>query len=384
MKIFRVLLVSVGLLWSVAPVFAESRPLSNEKSDSKAKSASSKKSDSKAKKQKGNSKGKKKGNGFKFPPIKAKALRYSNGKIEEFVFEFKDVLGKKPVILFYFLPQHPISVNELKIFDKTAGFFKSTVKFLAVSKAQFPKEITAIREKMASMKLSVPVLLDEKGLLAYVMLTNRVPSYALISPKGRMTLARAGSLMEKVNSEYTLLEVLKLAASGKEPPFIVAPGYSPNSYNLVGKKAPYFSLDSIWPPTFKKKVSLTGYLNEHKKPLVLVFWSPLCPHCQKYMPLIARRVSQNKGVSLLTVSVIVDKGRRDALKHYMQKEGLNYVVLNDKKSEVFRHYRVISVPTLFFISADQVVKKVMIGGGLNFEKSLDDNLKSLLSNRRQN
>jgi thiol-disulfide isomerase/thioredoxin len=311
----------------------------------------------------------KKRRGFKFPPIKVPYVHYEGkAKMAKKVYNFTKLIGKKPFVMFYFLPTHKASLTELKAYAAASKIFGNKIQFFAATKATNVDEAKAAFNKMKELNIRLPVLLDEKGLVAYVMLTRRVPAYAMVTKSGRFTLGRAGSLTEKIDAKNTLLGLITRVAAGEEVDFTIAPGYSPNPYNLIGKKA----LDFNAPGVFNKKsVRFKHYIKKDKRPVVLAFWSITCPHCQKTMPVLAKFANSNKKrFRLLTMAVIHKPEYKKMAKVYFKKHKLSFSLLNDKKGKTFNDYRIMTVPTLFVIDPSGVIRNAHLGGGEKVDKAL--------------
>jgi thiol-disulfide isomerase/thioredoxin len=313
--------------------------------------------------------------GFRFPPITVPYFVYkANKPLKTKQLAFKTLTGKQPFVLFYFLPQHPHSITELRAFGMAAQLFKGKLKFMAVTKAQNAAERKAAYAKMKSLNLSIPVILDEKGLMAYVMLTRRVPSYAIVTKSGFLRLARASQLAEKVTPSETLLSVLTRVSRGADIPFIRAPGYSPNPFNLLGKKAPSFQAPyALKPGTFRLSMA-----TKTKKPTLLVFWSVTCPHCQATLPPLERYVEKRRK-EFHTISIVItpDAKRKKMLTTFVKKHNINTITLNDKKGKAFNKYFIMTVPTLYLISADGKIVDVNMGGGKNVAALIEKMMKKL-------
>lgn len=310
---------------------------------------------------------KKKKPGFKFPAHvshfqKVPYFQYKSGAtFQKKTFSFQSVVGKKPFVMFYFLPNAKPTLTELKAYATASKIFAGKVQFFAVTKGTTKDDVAKAWKKIKELKVQIPVLLDEKGLLAYVMLTRRVPAYAVVTKKGFVTLARGGALTEKINPKDTLLGLISRVAAGEETPFVVAPGYSPNPYNLVGKKAKMFKAVNALGPD---KMDLQEYVKQDKRPVLLAFWSVTCPHCQKTMPLLQKYANTNKKrMRMVTMAVIHKADYKAKLQTYLKKHKLTFKVYNDPKGKVFNSYKIMTVPTLFLLDSQGVIRNAVLGGG---------------------
>lgn len=309
--------------------------------------------------------------GFRFPSFKVMTFQYKpKRRYYRTIFDFATVIGKKPVLLFYFLPNHEHSITEFKAFAAAAKLFKDKIHFFAVTKAQTNKEARVAYKKVKELKIEVPVLLDQKGLLAFVMLTRRVPAYALFSKTGYLRLAGASSLTERVNPDLTLLSALKRVSLGKKIPFIRATGYSPNPYNLIGKAAPTFKAPHVLK---KESLSLKETLKA-KKPVLVVFWSITCPHCRMTIPYLDQYMRKKSSLRVISLVLGVNDKRRKMVKKFVKDKSLSMTILEDPKSKFAQAYRVMKVPTLYLVDTKGTIRNVRIGGGKKIGELIDQML----------
>ena len=78
------------------------------------------------------------------------------------------------------------------------------------------------------------------------------------------------------------------------------------------------------------------------KPLMLHFWATWCPTCRTEAQNI-QSVSQKYEV----LSVVVKSGNNKELINYMQKNSLNFRVLNDENGKWARQFKIKAFPTTF-------------------------------------
>lgn len=320
---------------------------------------------------------KKKRQGFQFPPIQVPYIQYnaSQKRVNKGVYEFKPLIGKKAFVMFYFLSAHKPSVTELQAFATASRIFGQKVQCFGVTKASDEKEVALAAKTMKTLNIQLPILLDEKGLMAYVMLTQRVPAYAMVTASGRFTLARASALTEKVSETDSMLGMLTRVSRGEEIPFTIAPGYTPNPYDLVGKPAASFKAKDTVHGT---STDFAAFLKQKKSPVLLAFWSVTCPHCHKTMPILSRYANQHKNrVRFLSLAVIPKPEYKTMLEEYLKKEKLDFPVLNDPKGDTFNAYRIMTVPTLYLIDQTGVVRNVLLGGGKDIDKVVEQFLQKL-------
>jgi len=120
---------------------------------------------------------------------------------------------------------------------------------------------------------------------------------------------------------------------------------------LIGERAPEFELETLT----KQSRSFTAERN--KDPAIVFFWATWCPHCREQL---AELNEQKEELSKNRVKLIlVDLGeRKDAVKAYMERNGLDLDVFLDYESEVSEKYAVLGVPTFYFIDKDGIVQAV--------------------------
>ncbi len=103
------------------------------------------------------------------------------------------------------------------------------------------------------------------------------------------------------------------------------------------------------------------------EPVLLNFWATWCPPCADELPLF-QEVADETPVTVLLVNMGEGQARAAA---YLEVNGLSLRTAVDVAGstpaeaegtlEVARHYRVLGLPTSFFIGADGVVAGVSVG-----------------------
>ncbi len=107
-------------------------------------------------------------------------------------------------------------------------------------------------------------------------------------------------------------------------------------------------------------VSLSDFRGE---PVLLNFWATWCPPCADELPLF-QAVADETLVSVLLVNMGEGQARAAA---YLAANGLTLRTAVDSPAspegtlEVARRYRVLGLPTSFFVGADGVVAGVSVG-----------------------
>jgi thiol-disulfide isomerase/thioredoxin len=92
--------------------------------------------------------------------------------------------------------------------------------------------------------------------------------------------------------------------------------------------------------------------------VVLNFWASWCAPCRWEMPAFERMYQQYGDREVAFVGVAVSDVERDAVA-FIAKTGITYLVGLDTTGEIARAYRVLSLPTTFFIGPDgNIVRKL--------------------------
>lgn len=111
---------------------------------------------------------------------------------------------------------------------------------------------------------------------------------------------------------------------------------------LVGKTAPDFTLMSV----SGEKLSLNKFREED--PAIVYFWATWCPHCQTEFKALDRlqKGMREQGIKILLVNL---EETPQQIKEFLVNYDLEAGVVIDERSEIADLYRLIGVPTIFYI-----------------------------------
>jgi len=98
------------------------------------------------------------------------------------------------------------------------------------------------------------------------------------------------------------------------------------------------------------------YSVKKAKPLVLHFWGTWCPTCQLE---IGNIESISKKYEVLTVAV--NSGDDSKLTRYLNEKGLTFRVVNDKRGEWAKKFKVEAYPTTFIYDGKGELKFTEVG-----------------------
>lgn len=116
----------------------------------------------------------------------------------------------------------------------------------------------------------------------------------------------------------------------------------------VGEPAPDFAL----PTPDGETVRLSDLRG---RPVLLNFWATWCPPCKIEMPDIEALYQKYKDQGF-TVIAIDQQESPAAVQDYFDEMGLSFQPVIDSTGEVFSLYRVVALPTSYFIDAEGIVR----------------------------
>ncbi len=110
-------------------------------------------------------------------------------------------------------------------------------------------------------------------------------------------------------------------------------------------------------------------------PILILFWASWCQPCREESRRIeaAARAYRSTGLVILAVTNETD---RSEVARFAREQNLSYPILFDPGSVIFDQYRVLGIPTSYFVDASGIVRAVVDGPmstadlDLNFAKIL--------------
>ena len=122
-----------------------------------------------------------------------------------------------------------------------------------------------------------------------------------------------------------------------------------------GSALPHVSLASTDGRTLSIPEDFRGKLT------VLLFWSKGCPFCKKEMPLIEPLYQKYRDRGFTFVAVHMGPGM-DAARSMQADMGLSFPQLVDEDSRLRKHYGIVSVPTMFVLDDNGILREKILGG----------------------
>jgi thiol-disulfide isomerase/thioredoxin len=181
-------------------------------------------------------------------------------------------------------------------------------------------------------------VIDVKKILAIVLLVGLI-GYTVYT-----------QVLEKRNEETTAV------VSGQTNPFNPGEnvGTAITKGPLLNEGAPDFTLETL--------EGKTVTLSELKgKKVFINFWASWCPPCRDEMPEIEEFSKRNPEVVVLAINLRNTEKNDEAVHKYIQEHEYTFPVLLDRKGDVGNAYKVLTLPTSFFVNTKGIVQFKFIG-----------------------
>jgi cytochrome c biogenesis protein CcmG/thiol:disulfide interchange protein DsbE len=125
---------------------------------------------------------------------------------------------------------------------------------------------------------------------------------------------------------------------------------------IINFKAPTFTLQGIDNKPYEIGSSL-------EKPIVLNFWASWCGPCQKEAPELEKLYKEYSDKIEVYGVNMTNSDSLDGVESFLMEYQLTFPVLLDKTGEISDTYRVISIPTTFFINKKGIIVDQIVGYG---------------------
>jgi cytochrome c biogenesis protein CcmG/thiol:disulfide interchange protein DsbE len=98
--------------------------------------------------------------------------------------------------------------------------------------------------------------------------------------------------------------------------------------------------------------------------LLINFWASWCPPCREEMPAIQQVYERYRGQDFVVLAVNLQE--QDAqVTAFSDRLELTFPVLMDRDGSVFDRYRVMALPSTFFVDRAGVIQELAVGGPLS-------------------
>jgi peroxiredoxin len=121
----------------------------------------------------------------------------------------------------------------------------------------------------------------------------------------------------------------------------------------VGQQAPDFSLVDL----DGNPVSLSDFRG---KVVLINFWATWCPPCRQEMPAIEALHQEYKDRDVVVIGIDTYESP-DKVRRFVQEGGYNWTFAIDTTGLVSRDYRIVAVPSSFFVDRNGIVRAAIIG-----------------------
>jgi thiol-disulfide isomerase/thioredoxin len=122
----------------------------------------------------------------------------------------------------------------------------------------------------------------------------------------------------------------------------------------VGELVQPFSLERLGGGSFRYP------LDAERKVVFVNFWASWCPECKIELPELLRISAKYGDRPFALLAVNMDR-KREAAQKFLEKQGLNLLVLFDSEQKVINAFAPVGVPASYLIGSDGKVAKVYIG-----------------------
>lgn len=121
----------------------------------------------------------------------------------------------------------------------------------------------------------------------------------------------------------------------------------------VGDPSPDFTVSTLE----GKTVSLGDFRG---KGVILNFWATWCPPCRAEMPEFQALYREKGGDDFVIMAVDVQEPP-DPVKRFVEEFGLTFPILMDAEGDLSTLYKVVALPTTFFIDGKGTIRAINVG-----------------------
>lgn len=95
-------------------------------------------------------------------------------------------------------------------------------------------------------------------------------------------------------------------------------------------------------------------------PVVLNFWATWCAPCRKEIPQFVDAYDRYEAGGLVVIGLNLQEGK-SIVGRYAEDFGMNFPIAIDRDGEVGDEYRLLGLPTTFFIDREGIIRSVFTG-----------------------
>ena len=265
-------------------------------------------------------------------------------------------------VVAFFIPGDKDSRDKLNQLKAIVGKPKfKGVKALIVTRGKDKKEQAAAKNDLKKNKWPFTLVFDPKLKGAdYFSVGQPLPVFMVIS-KGRLALTDVRALRTRIRN-YTFEDMLARIMDGKSIPLVefvpMDRAEDRDSIALLGKAPPAFSLKAM------NGVTLKPNMYKGSKNVILIFWSPSCPHCRRELPKIRKFMTtygEQYDVAIITLVFKFDKDTEGQIRGAMRDLTIDFPTIMYTDKTLADKYNAHSVPTIYIINKNGVIVDFLRG-----------------------
>lgn len=307
------------------------------------------------------------------PPAKYRNLNPAAGPES---FDLGSVLGRKPFVLYYWIPGNPRAdevFQELQSIVQTQGTDK--VALIGVVLLRPERGIEYVNMGVEKLGLQVPILEDPDFKIGQQLRVQSVPNISIVDVEGRLRLTNGASLAQDLEYKMTVrTAVERVAQKGSIGTYGYLDRYYPVN-ELVGKQCPDFKA-----PLLSNKIEQRwSSMLDDSKLNVLIFWSVDCPHCRESLPEINDWLKKNPdGINVVSAAKVTGDASETRTREFCEVNAFAFPTLMDQDLRIAELYRVTATPTILVIRPDGVIDSVLMAEAGKVAQTLEQKKRELL------
>ena len=98
----------------------------------------------------------------------------------------------------------------------------------------------------------------------------------------------------------------------------------------------------------------------HGRAVVLNFWATWCAPCRKEIPQLVDAYDRYEAGGLIVIGLNLQEGK-SIVGSYAEDFGMNFPIAIDRDGEVGDEYRLLGLPTTFFIDREGIIRSIFTG-----------------------
>jgi peroxiredoxin len=292
--------------------------------------------------------------------------------------DLRMTLGKKPIVLFYWIPGNPRAdelFRDVQELVREVGTDK--VALFGVSFQQPGRGPEVARDRARELAIKVPVLDDTGFVIGQRLRVQSVPNITLIDSDGSLRLTNGASLYQTLEYQMNVeTAIRRLARTGHLGTYGYLARYHPVN-ELIGKKCPDFQAPLLGQAGAEDR-SWHGLLDA-KKVNVLIFWSVDCPHCRQSLPEFNAWLKDNgEGFNVYSAAKVSSEATEVKTREFCEMSGFVFPTIEDRDQRISKLYQVTSTPTFLIIGPDGVIDSVLLSSDTDFGRALERKKRELL------